>query len=264
VDQGLPASDVTALALNGSDVWIGGRGFLAVMDLNQGKIQKVYYLPSRSLDKLEVAENFVWVQTTEKYEHKLFWFTKSGLPATSQEGLLSGAQPADDRRQAFIQKNFAKFVPVQFQKDANSEAALQRLHVRGNMFENEGMYYCGFKFTVPAWLDGDFEWMYILAKTEAEKDLTVNTTWGIIPESGWSEGFKGFAPNSVAQHPQLKRQFLYTNHFVTQNLDMDRLERGKTYGIWFGFQEENMPDIAFAITINSKRGTNEFGALPLR
>jgi hypothetical protein len=42
------------------------------------------------------------------------------------------------------------------------------------------------------------------------------------------------------------------------------LQAGKTYGIWFGFHEKNMPDIAFAMTITSKRGSDEFGALPLR
>jgi hypothetical protein len=50
---------------------------------------------------------------------------------------------------------------------------------------------------------------------------------------------------------------------TTQNLDMKQLEPGKTYGIWFEFDEKNMPDIAFAMTVNSKRGTNEFGMLPL-
>jgi hypothetical protein len=45
---------------------------------------------------------------------------------------------------------------------------------------------------------------------------------------------------------------------------MNRLEPGKTYGIWFVVQEKNYPDIAFAMTIKSNRGTNEFGVLPLR
>jgi hypothetical protein len=46
-------------------------------------------------------------------------------------------------------------------------------------------------------------------------------------------------------------------------MDMNQLKAGETYGVWFCFHEANMPDIAFAMTIKSKRGTNEFGALPL-
>jgi hypothetical protein len=42
------------------------------------------------------------------------------------------------------------------------------------------------------------------------------------------------------------------------------LKPGQTYAIWFSFKEKDMPDIAFAMTIKSNRGTNEFGALPLR
>jgi hypothetical protein len=44
----------------------------------------------------------------------------------------------------------------------------------------------------------------------------------------------------------------------------NQLEAGKTYDIWFCFHETNMSDIAFAMTIKSRRGTNEFGVLPLR
>ncbi len=82
-------------------------------------------------------------------------------------------------RNAFLKQSFGKFVPVQFQKDANGEAALQHLYVRENMFEYQGMYYCGVKFTVPKWLDGDFKWMFTVAKTQSEKDMPFqHMNWG--------------------------------------------------------------------------------------
>ena len=185
------------------------------------------------------------------------------FPAASQ--LIATNDAAIDKRVEFLQEHFSKFTPVQFQKDKNSEAAIQFLHVKENTFEYEGAYYCGFKFTVPEWLDGDFEWMYILAKTEANKNFSTRTlNWYIIPETGRSEGFEDFYHGGFSRYPKLKAEFPYTQIMTTQELDKDRLKPGKTYGIWFGFKEQDMPDIAFSMTINSERGAKEFGALPLQ
>src|SRR4029077_20310941 len=136
-----------------------------------------------------------------------FWFEKSGLPAVTRTAPLSGQQTTNERRCALLQKNFDKFVPVHFEKDADCVAAIHHLRVRENTFESEGRYYCGFKFTVPTWRDGDFEWMYVFARTEAERDLATRTSWGIIPQSGTSSGFEHFMRNGVAQYPRLQRQF---------------------------------------------------------
>ena len=51
----------------------------------------------------------------------------------------------------FLDLNYAKFVPVQFKKGGNGEAALQRLPVHDSMFSCEDYYFFGFKFTVPTW-----------------------------------------------------------------------------------------------------------------
>jgi hypothetical protein len=173
---------------------------------------------------------------------------------------------ADKQQQEFLQKNFAKFVPVQFQKDTNGSgrALIQRLHVKGNTFAYRDRFYCGFKFTVPPWLDGSLGLMHVLAKTGAEQDFTANgMDWNIIREDEPSAGFEYFSSDSVAKFPQLRRQFPYTHKVQFASLPRTRLEPGKTYAIWFGFQEKDMPDIAFAIYINSKRGMDEFGRLPM-
>ena len=58
------------------------------------------------------------------------------------------------------------------------------------MLEHDGAYYCGFKFTIPPWLDGDLEWMFVMAKTEAQKDfISHSTSWYILPENGHNWGF---------------------------------------------------------------------------
>ena len=192
-----------------------------------------------------------------------------GCAAFSPTGASQEASTNDEamiqRRVDFLQQNFSKFVPVQFQKGTNSDALIQVLHVRENIFQFEGSSYCGFRFTVPEWIDGDFEWMYLFAKTEANKDFRTSTLqWYIIPERGRAKGFDHFMKGGFARYPSLKAKFPFTSLLTTQDLQKDRLEAGKSYAIWFGFKESNMPDIAFAMTIDSDRGAREIGVLPLR
>jgi tetratricopeptide (TPR) repeat protein len=62
VPEGLPAPQVSALALDGSDLWIGGNGFVAVADIQQNKVRKVSYVSTRSVDRIQVASGYAWVQ----------------------------------------------------------------------------------------------------------------------------------------------------------------------------------------------------------
>jgi len=276
--------DVSALCPDGRYVWAAGRpkkltgdSFITLVDLPSSKILARYAFENVAwIYWVGVSENDVWFLAGLEHDKiKLYRFEKptvahSFMPSksavwTAPETTPRVFQTADDERLEFLQKNFPNFVPVQFQKGANGEAVIQYLHFNENKFVYLGKYYCGFKFAVPSWLDGDFEWLYILAKTEANKDFSTGTLqWYIIPENGHSEGFENFDQPRLANYPQLQRQFPYTHVLTTQDLAAKRLKPGKTYAIWFALQEKDPPDIAFAMTINSKRGTNEFGALPLR
>jgi hypothetical protein len=277
-------NDVSALCPDGQRVWAAGLpqntagdSFITLVDLPSSKILARYAFENVGwIDWVGVSENDIWFlaglgsRGTKLYRFEKPTVAHSFMPSKSAVQTAPKTKPylpqsADDERLDFLQRNFSNFVPVQFHKGANGEAAIQYLHFNENKFIYLGRNYCGFKFTVPAWLDGDFEWLYILAKTEANKDFSTGTLqWYIIPESGHSEGFENFNPVRLANYPQLQRQFPYTHVLTTQNLAANRLKSGKTYAIWFALQEKDPPDIAFAMTINSERGTNEFGALPLR
>lgn len=58
----LPSPRVTTLTVKGNDLWVGGEGFVAVVDLAQWKTRKVWYGPAREVDHIEVAGGLVWVQ----------------------------------------------------------------------------------------------------------------------------------------------------------------------------------------------------------
>ena len=169
----------------------------------------------------------------------------------------------------FLQKNFEKLTPAQFTKDDQGLAKFLRVPVKECRFEYRGEFYSGFRFTAPDWLDGDFNWMHILAKTEAQKNFSTKGTkgsfgWCILPKSGRMNGFRGYKTITLADAPDLRARFPYTNLGFTQGLPKDSLEPGREYAIWFAYADSDLPDIAFAMTIDSLRGRVEYGPLPGR
>lgn len=57
----LPANDVTAVALSGSDLWIGGKGFVAVADLNKDRLRDVCHF-SGAVQAIQVQDGYAWIQ----------------------------------------------------------------------------------------------------------------------------------------------------------------------------------------------------------
>ncbi|NOS68935.1 MAG: hypothetical protein HOP33_03300 [Verrucomicrobia bacterium] len=185
-------------------------------------------------------------------------------PVVSAPPTLEPEENEERKRREFFQEQFEKFIPVRFERDGPQLAKLQRLPVTSNMFDYQGRHYCGFSFTTPEWLDGDLQWMHILAKTEVQKDFsTADFEWYIVPKSGRMKGFRNFSRLSVSNYPQLKQRFPHTQTMFLQGLPKDYLEPGKEYAIWFGFKDADLPDIAYALTIRSQRGYAQFGTLPL-
>jgi hypothetical protein len=52
----------TTLTLAGHDLWVGGQGFVALVDLDANKIKKLAYLPTPSVDQIQVGGGCLWVQ----------------------------------------------------------------------------------------------------------------------------------------------------------------------------------------------------------
>jgi len=50
------------MALDGSDVWLGGSGYVAVLDQNQKKVRKLTRMAARNVDRLEVAGGYIWAK----------------------------------------------------------------------------------------------------------------------------------------------------------------------------------------------------------
>ena len=52
----------TALALQGRDLWVGGLGYVALVDLESNKLKKFAYVPARSVDRIQIGGGWLWVQ----------------------------------------------------------------------------------------------------------------------------------------------------------------------------------------------------------
>jgi tetratricopeptide (TPR) repeat protein len=57
----LPAPP-TKIFVVGGDVWVGGLGYVAVVDAAKKSVRKLCYIPSRTVDGLQVAGGFLWAQ----------------------------------------------------------------------------------------------------------------------------------------------------------------------------------------------------------
>ncbi len=166
---------------------------------------------------------------------------------------------AIEKRNKVLHDNFSKFRFVKFEM-SNGVARLHRLDMKANRFDYDGLHYTGFKFTVPQWADGNFEWFFLLAKTERQKDFTADKfLWYIIPERGNCEGFTHFTRMAVSSYSNMQVMFPYTKVIIEQALPTGTLKAGETYGIWFAHNQDDFPDIAFSIWFDSKRGLQECG-----
>ena len=60
--DGLPCSAVTAMSLDGQNLWLGGSGFVALVDLTKGSVQKFAHITTRAVDQIEVGGGYLWAK----------------------------------------------------------------------------------------------------------------------------------------------------------------------------------------------------------
>jgi Curli production assembly/transport component CsgG len=60
-DAGVPAPNVTALALDGKNLWLGGWGFVSVLDLEKMSVRKTFFV-RQDVCHLEIAGGYLWLQ----------------------------------------------------------------------------------------------------------------------------------------------------------------------------------------------------------
>jgi hypothetical protein len=59
--QGLPSNDLTAVAVDGRIAWVGGRGFVAVIDVQQRKVLRIAYVSASRIYGIQLSPAHAWV-----------------------------------------------------------------------------------------------------------------------------------------------------------------------------------------------------------
>ena len=60
--EGFPGAALTTLELDGTNLWIGGRGYIARLDTKDLKVRKYSYIPTRNVNRIQVGGGYVWAQ----------------------------------------------------------------------------------------------------------------------------------------------------------------------------------------------------------
>jgi hypothetical protein len=60
--RGLPNDQVTALAVDGNNLWVGGNAFVAQVEPDQGKLLRFAYVQDRTVDQIAIGGGYVWAQ----------------------------------------------------------------------------------------------------------------------------------------------------------------------------------------------------------
>ena len=58
---GLPSNDLTAVAVAGRIAWVGGRGFVAVVELQERKTLRFAYISTSVIRQIQLGQKYVWI-----------------------------------------------------------------------------------------------------------------------------------------------------------------------------------------------------------
>ena len=74
VVSGLPSDAVTTLTVDGPNVWVGGKGFVALLDPTRDKVLRFAYVGARHVDQIQLGGGCIWA-------HCDWHLYKASLPA---------------------------------------------------------------------------------------------------------------------------------------------------------------------------------------
>jgi hypothetical protein len=60
--SGLPLQRVSTLTLDGQTLWVGGFGFIAMADANDGSVRQFAYVPAVEVDQIQIGGGYVWAK----------------------------------------------------------------------------------------------------------------------------------------------------------------------------------------------------------
>ncbi len=164
-------------------------------------------------------------------------------------------------RRRFILENKDKFQLIKPGREGSPLAKVHAMQALPEPLGFGGYFYNGFRFDVPDWLDADIIWMH----SRPDKPGVPNYHWHILPEDpdeAPPAGLSYFTHDISDRFPFAKKAFPDSTVFQQQILKPGIVKPGKRYIICFAFRDKDRTELRSSMTINSRRGTVEWGMLP--
>ena len=60
--EGLPSLRVSTLMVDGANLWVGGMGYVALVDPNNNEVRKFAYVHARTVDQIQIGGGYVWAK----------------------------------------------------------------------------------------------------------------------------------------------------------------------------------------------------------
>ena len=64
IHQGLPSNDLSAVAVDGRIAWVGGRGFVAVVDVEDRKVLRIAYISASRIRRIQLGRAHAWIHVS--------------------------------------------------------------------------------------------------------------------------------------------------------------------------------------------------------
>jgi hypothetical protein len=61
IREGLPSNDLSAVAVDGKIAWLGGRGFVAIVDIEERKVLRIAYVSASRIRKIQLSQTHAWI-----------------------------------------------------------------------------------------------------------------------------------------------------------------------------------------------------------
>src|ERR1051325_8135970 len=110
-------------------------------------------------------------------------------------------------------------------------------------------------------MDVDLEVAFLYLFRPPDLPPRFHMNWDIMPERGEFRRPGHAEEIQMSDFPGMIKRFRYTEKAFTAIYPREQFEPGKTYLLSWGHTQKIVPDLVVGITINSERGSKEFGSI---
>jgi hypothetical protein len=172
----------------------------------------------------------------------------------------AGAEDEASAFHAWLRENRASFPIIKMGREHIPFAKIQELEAGKSTLQRDDRYYSGFRFETPGWLDGSVMWMF---GVPGPMDAQPGFSWFVVPEEPSDKKIRlNMYRRPATRHHFFRELFPGCGSMLQQPIRREHLDPGSRYIVWLSHPTPEIPDLRFAVTVNSERGRAEFGLLP--